>query len=566
MCISCHRDEKAGRRERVSMLNIHQKYCKETFYNGQLDRFEAVYEPDFNFAYDVVDVIAKAEPDRRAMLWCNEKGEEHTFSFADMSRYSNMAANFFASYGIRRGDRVMLILKRHYQFWFALLGLHKLGAIGIPATNQLMKKDIVYRCNAAGVKAIICTTEDNVIEHVDAALPESPTVEAKFCVHGTREGWVSFDEGLKKQSDSLNRIETAATDPMLIYFTSGTTGMPKMVSHDFTYPIAHIVTAKYWQNVVPDGLHLTISDTGWMKSMWGKIYGQWFMEAGIFVYDFDRFIAHDILQLFAKYQITTFCAPPTMYRFFIKEDLSQYDLSSLKHAAIAGEPLNPEVFNQFYKATGLKLMEGFGQSETTLLLFNPVGTNPKPGSTGRPSPAYEMDLVDENGNSVSAGTVGEIVVRTGDRKPVGLFSGYYQDEERTKSVWHDGLYHTGDTAWVDEEGYYWYVGRTDDIIKSSGYRIGPFEIESVLMEHPCTLECAITGVPDPIRGQVVKATIVLAKGYTASEELKKELQQYVKKQTAPYKYPRVIEFVEELPKTISGKVRRAKIRGDEKNN
>ncbi len=347
---------------------------------------------------------------------------------------------------------------------------------------------------------------------------------------------------------------------MLIYFTSGTTGMPKMVCHDFTYAIAHIITAKYWQNVVPDGLHLTISDTGWMKSMWGKLYGQWFMEAGIFVCDFDRFHASKVLELFAKYHITTFCAPPTMYRFFIKENLADYDLSSLQSACIAGEPLNPEVFYQFYKATGLKLREGFGQSETTLLLFNMVGDEPKPGSTGKPSPAYHMDLVDENGNTVPPGTVGEIVVHTEGGKTPGLFSGYYLNEALTKEAWHDGLYHTGDTAWMDEDGYYWYVGRTDDIIKSSGYRIGPFEIESVLMEHPCTLECAITGVPDPIRGQIVKATIVLAKGYEPSDALKKELQDYVKKQTAPYKYPRVIEFVDELPKTISGKIRRVEIR------
>ena len=545
------------------MLNIHQKYCKETFFDGKLDRFEAVYDDKFNFAYDVVDVIAKAEPNRRAMLWCNESGEEHTFSFEDISKYSNQAANLFVAHGIQRGDRVMLILKRHYQFWFALLGLHKIGAIGIPATNQLTKKDISYRCNAAGIKAVICTTDGEVAQHVESAMPESPTVEKLFSVHGAYKDWINFDEEYQKYPDTFERMETAATDPMLIYFTSGTTGMPKMVSHDFTYPIAHIVTAKYWQKVVPDGLHLTISDTGWMKSMWGKLYGQWFMEAGIFVCDFDRFVAPHILELFAKYKITTFCAPPTMYRFFIKEDLANYDLSSLTHATIAGEPLNPEVYNQFYKATGLKLMEGFGQSETTLLLFNPDGTEPKPGSTGRPSPAYHMDLVDENGNTVPRGAVGEIVVRTDSGKQVGLFSGYYLNEELTKEAWHDNIYHTGDTAWVDEDGYYWYVGRTDDIIKSSGYRIGPFEIESVLMEHPCTLECAITGVPDPIRGQVIKATIVLAKGYEPSEELKKELQNYVKKQTAPYKYPRIVEFVEELPKTISGKIRRVQIRGDQ---
>ena len=546
------------------MLNIHQKFCRETFYNGQLVGFEPVYEKDFNFAYDVIDAIAKEEPSRRAMLWCNDKGEEHTFTFADVSKYSNMAANMFTSLGIKRGDTVVLILKRHYQFWFALLGLHKIGAVSIPATNLLTKKDLVYRFNAAKVKAVVCTTDGEVLEHVEAEQPESPTLQVKISVKGSVPGWVDFDQELSRYPDTLERVETLCTDPMLLYFTSGTTGMPKMVWHDHTYPLGHIITAKYWHNVIPDGLHLTLSDTGWMKAMWGKLYGQWFMEAGIFVCDFDKFTPSELLPLFAKYQITTFCAPPTMYRFFIKEDLNKYDLSSIRHATIAGEPLNPEVFNQFYKATGLKLMEGFGQTETTLTLFNAVGTTPKPGSMGKPSPAYSVDLIDCEGNSVPPGTVGEIVIRTDHGKPCGMFDGYYQNPDMTKTVWDHNIYHTGDTAWRDEDGYFWYVGRTDDIIKSSGYRIGPFEIESVIMEHPCCLECAITGVPDPIRGQVVKATIVLAKGYTASEELKKEIQNYVKKQTAPYKYPRVVEFVEELPKTISGKIRRTEIRGDQK--
>lgn len=546
------------------MLNIHQKYCKETFYDGKLEKFEPVYGENFNFAYDVLDVIAQAEPKRRAMMWCNEAGEEHSFTFEDMMKYSNMTANFLAAHGIKRGDTVMLILKRHYQFWFLVLALHKLGVIGIPATNQLTKKDIAYRCNAAGVSAVVCTMDGDTAEHVDAAMAESSTVKKLISVHGSREGWINFDEEYKKYPDTLERVDTLATDPMLLYFTSGTTGMPKMVVHDFTYPIAHIMTAKYWHKIVPDGLHLTISDSGWMKCMWGKLYGQWFMEAGIFVCDFDRFHAPFILGLFSKYHITTFCAPPTMYRFFIKEDLKEYDLSDLTYACTAGEPLNPEVFNQFYKATGLKLMEAFGQTETTAVLMNMIGTEPKVGSTGKPSPAYDVDLVDAEGNTVPAGTVGEIVLRTPNgKKPVGMFSGYYKDPERTKNVWYNNIYHTGDTAWVDEDGYYWYVGRNDDIIKSSGYRIGPFEIESVLMEHPSVLECAITGVPDPIRGQVIKATIVLARGYTASEELKKELQDYVKNQTAPYKYPRVVEFVDELPKTISGKVRRVQIRGEE---
>lgn len=546
------------------MINIHQKFCRETFYDGQLVNFEPVYNKDFNFAYDVLDKIAELEPNRRAMLWCNDKGEEKNFTFKDFSRLSNQAANMFTDLGIKRGDTVVLILKRHYQFWTAILGLHKIGAVAIPATNLLTKKDLVYRFNAAHVKAIICTTDGEVLQHANDSFAESPTVKVKISVKGSAEGWVDFDKELPKYSEKLERMETLATDPMLLYFTSGTTGMPKMVWHDQTYPLGHIVTAKYWHNVVPDGLHLTLSDTGWMKAMWGKLYGQWFMEAGIFVCDFDKFTPSELLPLFAKYNITTFCAPPTMYRFFIKEDLDKYDLSSIKHATIAGEPLNPEVFNQFYKSTGLKLMEGFGQTETTLTLFNPIGTTPKPGSMGVPSPGYDVDLVDAKGNTVSAGVVGEVVLRTDKGKPCGMFNGYYENPELTKTVWNNNIYHTGDTAWRDEDGYFWYVGRTDDIIKSSGYRIGPFEIESVIMEHPCCLECAITGTPDPIRGQVVKATIVLAKGYEASEELKKEIQNYVKKQTAPYKYPRVVEFVDELPKTISGKIRRTEIRGEEK--
>lgn len=548
------------------MLNIHQKFCRETFHNGQLVDFKPVYDENFNFAYDVIDEIAKAEPERRAMVWCDSHGEEREFTFGDISRYSSKAANLFKSVGIKKGDTVVLVLKRHYQFWFAVLGLHKIGAVGIPATNLLTKKDYIYRFNAARVAAVLATTVGEVQEHIDAAVPESPTLKYKFSVkgEGRDESWIDFDTELEKQSDEFPREDVKASDPMLLYFTSGTTGMPKMVYHDNTYPLGHIITAKYWHNVDPDGLHLTISDTGWMKAMWGKLYGQWLMEAAIFVCDFDKFTPADLLPLFAKYNITTFCAPPTIYRFFIKEDLSKYDLTSLKYVTTAGEPLNAEVYNQIYAATGLKLMEAFGQTETTLTLGNFVGTTPKPGSMGKPSPGYDVDLVDADGKSVETGVVGEVVLRTDNGKPCGMFDGYYENPELTKTVWYDNIYHTGDTAWKDEDGYYWYVGRTDDIIKSSGYRIGPFEIESVIMEHPCCLECAITGVPDPIRGQVVKATIVLAKGYSPSEELKKEIQNYVKEQTAPYKYPRVVEFVDELPKTISGKIRRTEIRGDEK--
>ena len=542
------------------MINIHQKFCKETFYSGSLINFEPIYEESFNFAYDVIDAIASVTPDKRAMVWCNDKGEEHTFTFSDISKYSNMAANMFLSLGVKRGDKVMLVLKRHYQFWFAVLGLHKIGAIAVPAVNQLTKKDFLYRFKTAKIQALVCTVDGDVIDHAEEAISEYNGLKFIMSVNGKRKGWKCFDEDIKEYSKQLNRHETKCTDPMLLYFTSGTTGMPKMVCHDFTYPLGHIVTAKYWQNVIPDGLHLTISDTGWLKSMWGKLYGQWFMEAGIFVCDFDKFNPSNLLPLFSKYQITTFCAPPTMFRFFIKENLRKYDLSSLRHVTIAGEALNPEIFKRFYEITGIKLMEGFGQSETTAILFNPVGSEPKPGSMGKPSPAYDVDIIDQSGNSVEPGEIGEIVIRTDKGKPCGMFNGYYKDKEKTNYTWNNNTYHTGDTAWKDEDGYVWYVGRTDDIIKSSGYRIGPFEIESVLLEHPSVLECAVTGTPDKIRGQVVKATIVLSKGFKPSEELKKEIQDFVKHQTAPYKYPRVIEFVDTLPKTVTGKIRRSSIR------
>ncbi|WP_040197579.1 AMP-binding protein [Candidatus Soleaferrea massiliensis] len=544
------------------LQNFYQNFCKVEFdENGVLSFFEPVFDDHYNFGYDVIDKIAELDPDRPAMLWCNEQGEEKTFTYADMSRYSNMAANMFLKNGIQRGDRVMLILKRHYEFWFSILALHKIGAIAIPATNLLTKKDILYRFKAADVKSILCTRDGEVSEHVEQACAEYDGLVCKFMVHGGDEGWIDFGAALESYSDRLDRQETDVTDGMLLYFTSGTTGQPKMVLHDHTYAIAHIITAKFWQNIPQDGLHLTLSETGWGKAAWGKLYGQWTAGACIFVYDFDKFQPADLLRIIEQHGITSFCAPPTIFRFFIKEGMADYDLSTLKYTTIAGEALNPEVYNRFKEFTGLQLMEGFGQTETTLLLANLVGSTPKPGSMGKPSPLYNVVLVDEDGNEVNPGEVGEICVRTEPgKKQVGLFMGYYRDQEKTNEAWHDNLYHTGDTAWKDEDGYFWYVGRTDDVIKSSGYRIGPFEIESVLMEHPSVLECAITAVPDPIRGQVVKATIVLTSGYTASEELKKELQNYVKKQTAPYKYPRVVEFVAELPKTISGKIRRVQIR------
>lgn len=550
--------------------NLYKAYCKEGFdENGILHTFEVQYPENYNFGYDIVDEIAKLDPERRAIVWCNVEGEERVFTFEDMRRLSNKAANVFKSMGIGKGDMVMLVLKRHYQYWYAITALHKLGAVAIPATNLLTTKDFVYRFNAADVKGIVCTALGDVTRFVDEAQPKSPSLQVKLVAHGGCDapGWQNFDELVEQASDEFSRVDTKATDPMLLYFTSGTTGYPKMVVHDYTYSLAHIPTAKYWHNIPAGGLHLTISDTGWGKAAWGKLYGQWAIGATVFVYDFDKFIPHDMLTIIQKYRISTFCAPPTMYRFFIKEGIENYDLSSLQYATIAGEALNPEVYNRFYEYTGLKLMEGFGQTETTLLIANLPGMEPKPGSMGKPTPLYNVDLVDEDGNSVANGEVGEIVVRVEEgKKQHGLFLGYYRDEDKTREAWHDGLYHTGDTAWRDEDGYLWYVGRTDDVIKASGYRIGPFEIESVLIEHPAVLECAVTGAPDPIRGQVVKATVVLTKNYKPSDALKKELQDHVKRLTAPYKYPRIVEFVEELPKTISGKIRRVQIRNEDQNN
>lgn len=545
----------------VAVEDLYERFCDESFdKHGVLKTFRPIYEENFNFAYDVVDEIARLEPNRRAMIWCNDQGDEKIFTFDDMRRYSNKAANLFRAHGIQKGDKVMLVLKRHYQFWFSILALHKIGAITIPATNLLTKKDYVYRFDAAGVTAIVATATGDVAEHVESACEEYHGLTCRFTAMGSRPGWIDFDAELETMSDEFPRADTKALEPMLMYFSSGTTGYPKMVLHDYTYAIGHLITAKYWHNIPADGLHLTVSDTGWGKAVWGKLYGQWMVGCTVLVYDYEKFVPHDLLHLIEKYRITSFCAPPTIYRFFIKEGMEGYDLSSLKYATTAGEALNPEVYHRFYEYTGLKLYEGFGQTETTLTLANLVGTTPKPGSMGKPSPLYDIVIVDEDGKEVQPGLVGEICVRTHGEKQVGLFMGYYRDEAKTKEARHDGLYHTGDTAWMDEDGYCWYVGRTDDVIKASGYRIGPFEIESVLMEHPAVLECAVTGAPDPIRGQVVKATIVLTKNYAPSEQLVKELQTYVKKQTAPYKYPRIVEFVEELPKTISGKIRRVDIR------
>jgi len=532
--------------------------------NGVFNGITFKNDDKFNFAFDCVDAISDKTPNKVAMMWVANDKTDRAFTFKDMKRYSSKAANYFESLGIKKGDTVMLVLKRHYQFWFCMLALHKIGAIAIPATNQLVEHDFEYRYKAAKVKAIVCTADGEVSVEAEKAASAYPDM-LKFLVGGKKDGWYDFNEDIERFSTHFDRTENSpcGDDPMLMLFTSGTTGYPRIATHSYKYALGHYPTAKFWHNVNPDGLHFTISDTGWGKALWGKLYGQWLCEAGVFTYDFDRFHPDDILPLFKKYNITTFCAPPTMYRFFIKEDLSKYDLSSIQYATTAGEALNPEVYNQFYKATGLKIMEGFGQTETTLSIANFVGTTPKIGSMGRPSPLYDVVVLDPDGKECKTGDTGEICVRTSENVPCGLFIGYYLDDEKTKEAWHDGYYHTGDQATMDEDGYLWYVGRIDDVIKSSGYRIGPFEIESVIMELPYVLECAITAVPDEVRGQIVKATIVLTKGTVGTDELKKEIQEYVKTHTAPYKYPRIVDFVDELPKTISGKVRRVEIRNND---
>ena len=515
----------------------------------------------FNFAFDLVDELAEKEPEKLAMLHISRDKTERRFTFKDLKKASNQCANYFKSLGIKKGDRVMLVLKRHYQFWFAMLGLNKLGAIAIPATNQLQEHDFSYRFKAAGVKAIICTADGDTAHQADIAEKDYGEPLIKLIVNGEREGWRSFDEEYKLYSTHYERTADApcGDDLMLMFFTSGTSGYPKIAAHNYKYALGHFHTAKYWHNVDPDGLHFTISDTGWAKAMWGKLYGQWLCEAATFVYDFDRFDAADILPMFAKYRITTFCAPPTMLRMMIKQDISQYDFSSVKHMTTAGEALNPEVYRQFEKATGLQILEGFGQSESTMIIGNMTGEPHKIGSMGKPAPIYDVDIIDADGKSVPAGETGEIVINIKNGLPCGLATCYYGDKEKTDETWHDGYYHTGDTAWRDEDGFYWYVGRIDDVIKSSGYRIGPFEIESVIMELPYVLECGVSAAPDPVRGQVVKASIVLVKGTEATEELKKEIQTYVKAHTAPYKYPRIVVFKDSLPKTTSGKIQRNKL-------
>ncbi len=548
--------------EKDTKDRIYHKYIDiEKNENGTPTKISFKNTENFNFAFDLVDALADKDPTKLAMLHIDKNKVERRFTFKDIKRASSQAANYFASLGIKKGDRVMLVLKRHYQFWFAMIGLNKLGAVAIPAPNQLQEHDFEYRFQSAGIKAIVCTGDGDTAHQVDLAARTSPSLEIKIMVNGERDGWRNYDEESARFSSHFDRTPDSpcGDDLMLMFFTSGTSGYPKTAMHSHKYPLGHFHTAKYWHNVDPDGLHFTISDTGWAKSMWGKLYGQWLCEAPTFVYDFDRFDAADILPMFAKYKITTFCAPPTMLRMMVKQDISKYDFSSVQHMTTAGEALNPEVYRQFETATGLQILEGFGQTESTMIIGNMTGASHKIGSMGKPAPIYDVHLVDADGNDVNVGENGEIVINVKDGAPCGLFKGYYKDEEKTNEVWHDGYYHTGDVAWRDEDGFYWYVGRVDDVIKSSGYRIGPFEIESVIMELPYVLECGVSAAPDEVRGQVVKASIVLVPGTEGTEELKKEIQQYVKEKTAPYKYPRIVVFRDELPKTTSGKIIRNKL-------
>ena len=541
------------------MRNINLRYVKETYdENGLLKHLDIDCPDDFNFGYDIVDDIAVNDPERVAMVWEHENGECRRFTFADIKRLSDKTCNYLASKGIGKGDFVMLVLKHSYQFWFICVALHKMGAIAVPATFMLKSHDIEYRIDAAGLKAAIVTDDDDIIESFEGA-GNIDKLACRFTVNGHRDGWLDFDREMEECSEAWERVSTKRTDRFLMYFTSGTSGNPKMAVHDYSYPLGHILLAKHWQQVEADGLHWTVADTGWAKNAWGKFYGQWIMEAAVFVYEYDRFEPHHIMNMIEKHRITTFCCPPTMFRLYLNAGIEGHDLSSLKNCCIAGEPLSPDTFNTWYKATGLKLMEAFGQTESSVIVGTLKGMTPKPGSMGKPSPQFRVELLDKEGNPVRPGEEGEICVSISPRVP-GIFVEYYRDEVKTNETLRDGWHHTGDVAWKDEDGYFWYLGRNDDIIKSSGYRISPFEIESVLVEHPAVLEVAVTGVPDPIRGQLVKATIILREAYKPTDELKKELQQFTKSRTAPYKYPRVIEFVDAIPKSISGKVRRVVIR------
>ncbi len=578
------------------MRNINLRYVDETYApDGQLETFSVHYPDNFNFGYDVVDDIAMNDPDRRAMIWCNPEGEEHIFTFADMKRWSDKTANFLVDQGIKRGDYVLVVLRRHYQFWFVATALAKIGAVMVPATFMLKEHDLEYRLNGASISSIICTSVGEISQIADNVIDECPTVTSRILVNGAgggttkyddegnliavagtvgaalsgeegicavpieREGWADFNSGVRAASEVFERRDTAAADPMLMYFSSGTSGNPKMVLHNSGYAVAHLITAKHWHNVKPDGVHFTIADTGWGKAVWGKYYGQWLMEACVLTYDFDRFNAGEILSLISKYQVTTLCCPPTMYRLMMSENFDAYDLSSLQYSTTAGEALNPDLFNFWKEHTGLTIFEGFGQTETPLTIANLKHSTPRSGSMGKPVPLYDVEIQRDDGSRCNTGETGEICIRM-EPRPAGIMMEYYRDPEKTANAIYDGWYHTGDTAWVDEDGYFWYVGRNDDVIKSSGYRIGPFEIESELLEHEAVRECAVTGVPDPVRGFAVKATVVLADGFEGSDELTRELQAWVKHRTAPYKYPRIVEYVDALPKTVNGKIRRVAIR------
>ena len=550
------------------MLHKYLKKIDFTSFEDFYQNFEFIIPEDFNFAYDVVDAWAEKEPNKRALCWTNDKGEHIDFTFAEIKKQSDKAAAYFQSLGIKKGDMVMAILKRRYEFWFTIIALHKIGAIIIPATHLLTTKDLIYRNNAADIKAIIAVGEAEITQHIKSSLAESPSLKTLISVGPiVPEGWEDFHKGIENAPPFVRPSEpTKNSDLLIVSFTSGTTGNPKMVALNTVYPLGHIITAKYWHNLNEDSLHLTIADTGWLKAVCGKLYGQWIVGATVFVYDHEKFTPADMLAMIEKYKITSLCAPPTIFRFLIREDFSKYDLSSLEYCTIAGEALNPAVYEQFYRLTGIKLKEGYGQSETTVAVYTTPWSEPKPGSMGIPGPQFDVDLLTPDGRSAEEGEQGEIVIRTGKGIPPGLFDGYYRDEELTKNVYDNNIYRTGDVAWRDEDGYFWFVGRNDDVIKSSGYRIGPFEVESALMTHPAVVECAITGIPDEIRGQIVKATIILTKDYKnrAGDDLVKEIQEHVKQVTAPYKYPRVIEFVDELPKTISGKIRRVEIREKDK--
>lgn len=578
------------------MRNINLRYVDETYApDGQLETFSVHYPDNFNFGYDVVDDIAVNDPDRRAMIWCNPEGEEHIFTFADMKRWSDKTANFLVDQGIKRGDYVLVVLRRHYQFWFVATALAKIGAVMVPATFMLKEHDLEYRLNGASISSIICTSVGDISQIADNVIDECPTVTSRILVNGAgggltrrddegnliavagtvgaalsgeegicaasieRKGWADFNSGVRAASEVFERRDSAAADPMLMYFSSGTSGNPKMVLHNSGYAVAHLITAKHWHNVQPDGVHFTIADTGWGKAVWGKYYGQWLMEACVLTYDFDRFNAGEILSLISKYQVTTLCCPPTMYRLMMSENFDAYDLSSLQYSTTAGEALNPDLFNFWKEHTGLTIYEGFGQTETPLTIANLKHSTPRSGSMGKPVPLYDVEIQRDDGSRCNTGETGEICIRM-EPRPAGIMMEYYRDPEKTANAIYDGWYHTGDTAWVDEDGYFWYVGRNDDVIKSSGYRIGPFEIESELLEHEAVRECAVTGVPDPVRGFAVKATVVLADGFKGSDELTRELQAWVKHRTAPYKYPRIVEYVDALPKTVNGKIRRVAIR------